>query len=136
MNLSEIKMKYPDSVTYTFGDNRTLCNELISLVKSGKKTATCEALRVFESGDETMPGVGRVDIVLNWNGTPALALRTVSIEITRFNEVREEFALAEGENNDLEGWQLDHKTYFERNGGFNPEMELVCERFELVESFE
>lgn len=135
LNLSEVKMKYPGCATFTFGDNRELCDELTSLVRSGRKTATCEALRVFETGDETMPSVGRIDIVLSWDGTPALAIRTLSIVVEKFSEVGEIFALAEGENDNLEGWQLDHRAYFGRNGGFDPEMKLVCERFELVEEF-
>jgi hypothetical protein len=35
----------------------------------------------------------------------------------------------------LSGWRRDHQAYFERNGGFDPEMLLVCERFRLVEDF-
>jgi uncharacterized protein YhfF len=34
----------------------------------------------------------------------------------------------------LAGWRAGHKDYFERNGGFSPDMELVCERFRLVET--
>jgi uncharacterized protein YhfF len=30
-------------------------------------------------------------------------------------------------------WQQGHAAYFARNGGFTPEMELVCERFVMVE---
>ena len=136
MNLSEVKVKFPGCTIFKFGDNRELCDELISLVRSGRKTATCEALREYETGDEKMPSVGRIDVALNWDGTPALAIRTLSIVIEKFCEVGEVFALAEGENDKLEGWQLDHRAYFERNGGFDPEMELVCERFVLVEDFQ
>ena len=95
--------------------------------------ATCEALRVFESEGEVLPVVGRRDIALNWDGTPALVIETVSVALTRFCDVGEDFALAEGENDTLEGWRSDHRSYFERNGGFDPEMILVCERFKLVE---
>ena len=42
-------------------------------------------------------------------------------------------ALAEGENDTLEGWRADHEAYFARNGGFDPEMMLVFEQFEVVE---
>ena len=35
-----------------------------------------------------------------------------------------------GDNDDLKGWRQDHRTYFERNGGFDNEMALVCERFD------
>ena len=74
MNLSELKAKYPDSETFKFGDNKELCEELTSLVISGKKTATCDALSFYESGKEKMPRVGRVDIALNWEGSPAIAI--------------------------------------------------------------
>lgn len=121
---------------FTFGDNETLCNELLRLVRSGKKTATCEALRVFESGNEAMPVVGRRDVALNWDGSPALLVETVEVTTRRYCDVDESFALDEGENETLDGWRQDHQRYFERNGGFDPEMMLVCERFKLVHDFE
>jgi uncharacterized protein YhfF len=61
-----------------------------------------------------------------------------SLEVTqrRFCDVDESFALAEGENDDLEGWRRDHQEFFERNGGFDPKMTLVCERFRLVHNYQ
>ncbi len=53
------------SITYTFGDNRELCDELLRLVRSGKKTATCGALREFGPEGDAMPVVGRRDVGLN-----------------------------------------------------------------------
>ena len=50
-----------------------------------------------------------------------------------FHRVPEDFALAEGENDTLEGWREDHQRYFERNGGWSADMMLVCERFRVVE---
>ncbi|MEO1277180.1 MAG: ASCH domain-containing protein, partial [Pseudomonadota bacterium] len=44
-------------------------------------------------------------------------------------------ALAEGENDSLEGWRADHRAYFERNGGWSPDMMLLCERFRVIEDF-
>ena len=35
------------SVTFKFGDNEPLCNELLRLIRLGDKTATCEALSAF-----------------------------------------------------------------------------------------
>ncbi len=130
-----IDEKYPNNEKFKIGDNEQLCTELTELVRKGKKTATCGALRDFGTGKEAMPTVGRIDIVLNWDGTPALAIRTKSVEIKRFCEVDEEFALLEGEDESLGEWQDGHKAYFERNGGFDLQMELVCECFELVEVF-
>ena len=127
------KRRYPGAETFTFGDNRALCDELLALVLEGKKTATCGALREFEAEGEALPVVGRRDIALDWDGNPVLAIETVEVTVRRFSEVDEAFALDEGENPDLAGWQEDHRRFFERNGGWSPDMELVCERFRLVE---
>ncbi|MGC3936596.1 ASCH domain-containing protein [Roseobacter sp. EG26] len=135
MTLEEVQRRYPEAVTFTFGDNAALCADLLGLVRSGAKRATCGALRDFGTGGEALPVAGRHDIALNWDGSPALVIRTVEVTQRRFCEVDEDFALAEGENETLAGWQAGHRAYFERNGGWGENMMLVCERFELVEDF-
>lgn len=133
LKLEAVKKKYPHAKTFIFGDSKALCERLLGLVREGKKTATCGVTQEYESGNEAMPVVGRQDIALNWDGSPALVIETIEVTIMRFCDVGEHFALAEGENDSLEGWQHDHREYFERNGGFSPDMLLVCERFRLVE---
>ncbi|WP_170374597.1 MULTISPECIES: ASCH domain-containing protein [Ruegeria] len=133
MNLKEVMTRYPDAQTFKFGDSAALSAELLALVRSGQKKATCGALRDYPDGSPETPVVGRRDIALEWDDTPALVIETVDVTICRFCDVTEDFALAEGENETLEGWREDHRRYFERNGGFDPEMELLCERFRLVE---
>lgn len=125
--------RYPGAETFTFGDSRALCDDLLARVRAGRKIATCGALRDFEDGGEPLPLVGRKDIALDWDGTAALVIETEEVTVRRFCDVGAEFALAEGENDDLAGWQAGHRRYFERNGGWDPEMKLVCERFRLVE---
>ncbi len=133
--VDDLKHRYPGATTFVFGDSETLCAELLALVRSGKKTATCEAARAYEAEGEPLPEVGRRDIALNWDGTPALVIETTAVHLMRFCDVPVDFALAEGENDTHQGWRNDHRAYFERNGGFDPEMMLVCERFRLVEDF-
>ncbi len=135
MKTEELNVPRASLVSFKFGDNEELCNELLRLVRLGQKTATCEALRVFGSDGEAIPVVGRRDTALNWDGTPALIIETLEVTQMRFCDVDECFALAEGENDDLEGWRRDHQQYFERNGGFDSEMMLVCERFKLVHDY-
>lgn len=135
MSRDEPQALESDLVRFTFGDTEALCNRLLRLVRAGVKTATCEALRQFGPGKDAMPAVGRRDIALNWDGSPALLIETVEVFQARFCDVDEGFALAEGENRDLAGWRRDHQRYFERNGGFDDEMILVCERFRLVHDF-
>ncbi len=125
--------KYPGAGMFKFGDSAELCARLISLVRKGKKTATCGALRDFAAGGEDMPVVGRCDIATHWDGSPAVVIRTTSVERMAFDKIGEDFALAEGENEDYKGWRRDHIEFFKRNGGFTGKMEIVCERFEVVE---
>lgn len=124
---------YPGAGTFKFGDNRELCQELIQLVRQGKKTATCGAAADFADEPEAMPVVGRADIAVNWDDTPAVVIRTTNVTEVRFCDVTEEMALKEGENDSLVGWRKAHKAYFKRNGGYDPEMLLIFEEFELVE---
>ena len=129
----DLRAKYPGAVEYKFGDSRELCEELTALVQSGKKSATCGALRDFQEGGEAMPEAGRIDLITDWDDNPVFAAKTVTVTVTKFSDVGEDFALAEGENETLEGWQNDHRRYFERNGGWDKDMMLVCERFEIIE---
>lgn len=125
--------RYAGAVAFAFGDSPELADELLSLVLSGKKTATCGALRDF-GGNEPVPEVGRRDIVLDGAGRPAAIIETVEAIQRRFDEVDAAFAAAEGEGDlSYEYWRNAHEAYFARNGGFSPDMILVCERFKLVE---
>ncbi|MGD9862532.1 MAG: ASCH domain-containing protein [Pseudodonghicola sp.] len=130
--LDALKARYPTAETFKFGDSAALCDALLSLVRAGKKRATCGALRDHQAG-EPMPVIGRRDIALSRDGTPALVIETVELIHCRFDEVTEAMALAEGEDDSLADWRAGHRAHFQRNGGFSPDMALVWERFVLVE---
>ena len=133
--LQQAKARYPAAVTFRFGDSAELCAALLDLVRAGKKTATCGRLQDYIDDPAATPVVGRRDIALNWDGTPAIAIETVEVSHCAFRDIAEDFALAEGENDDLPGWRRDHAAYFRRNGGFSPDMMLLCEVFRVVEVF-
>ncbi len=82
-----------------------------------------------------MPQVGRHDVVLDGRGRAACAIETIEVTIKRFVDVGQDFAEAEGEGN-FKDWQQGHEAYFARNGGFAPDMELVCERFRVIAVFD
>lgn len=125
---------YQSAIHFSFGDSAAMADELLALVLAGKKTATCGALRDYGTGGEAMPRVGRRDVVLDGAGRRAAVIETVEVTIRRFDEVEADFAHDEGEGDlSLNDWRAGHRRYFERNGGFSPDMELVCERFRLVE---
>ena len=128
---------YDTPVSFTFGDSPEMADELLALVIAGTKTATCGALRDYPAGSSEMPVVGRRDVVMNGAGWSAAVIETLEVIICRFDEVDEAFARDEGEGfRTLADWRKGHQEYFERNGGFSPDMELVCERFSLVEALD
>ncbi len=119
-------------IRFSFGDSPELADRLLALVLAGKKRATCGALRDYGAGGEPMPEVGRRDVVLNGAGEEACIIETLKVETRRFDEIGPEFTDREGEGPYAE-WRAGHEAYFARNGGFSPEMEIVCETFRLVE---
>ena len=133
--MTKLPPAYANAVTFTFGDTPALCADLLARVRRGQKTATCEALRNFSPHGDAMPTIGRRDVALNWDGTPALVIETTEVTIRRFCDVDANFALSEGEDDTLQGWQAAHRAYFTRNGGWTADMDLVCERFVMIHDF-
>ena len=134
-SLQKLVDENPDAETFRFGDSKPLCNEILALVRAGKKTATCEALRVYGPEGDEMPKVGRRDIALEWDGRPALMLETVEVSTRKFKDMDEEFVAAQGEFRDLAHWREAYKAYFKRNGGFDDKMDIMCERFRVVADY-
>ena len=117
---------------WSFGDSPALADRLLSLVLSGAKTATCGALRDYIAEGTPIPHVGRQDIILDGRARPAALIEYTEVTQRRFDDVPEDFALAEGEG-DFADWRRGHMDYFERTGGWSADLMLVCERIRLVE---
>ncbi|MGZ2258327.1 ASCH domain-containing protein [Roseobacter sp. A03A-229] len=133
VTLEELKKRYPGAEVFSFGDTPELIAVLTELVRSGAKRATCSAVADIEAGAQEAPEIGRRDIVLDADGVPAFVIETLELRETTWDTITEEMALAEGENETLQGWQADHKDYFTRHGIFAPDMKLIWERFEVIE---
>jgi uncharacterized protein YhfF len=115
--------------TFSFGDSPEMADRLLDYVVNGQKRATC-----WSVADGQQTEVGKRMVVLNGKGEAAAIVKTIELTQKRFCDVDLQFALDEGEGDEtLEDWRAGHRTYFERNGGFSPDMMLWCERFELVE---
>ncbi|EKT62720.1 hypothetical protein OOA_06411 [Providencia burhodogranariea DSM 19968] len=129
--LGKLKGKYPDALVWSFGDSSELADELVSLVISGRKTASCCSLKSYLS-EGAIIKIGGLNIILNGNQQPVCVIRTTSLKLVRFNDVTEEFAKKEGDLS-FENWREGHKDFFSREGSFSDDMELVAEEFELIE---
>lgn len=131
--MNELPDQCRDAPAWAFGDSPEQADELLDLVLQGVKTATCSALSVYGS-DLPITQPGSVEVVLDGQGVPRAVIRIVSVDIRRFNEMDAEFAAAEGEGDrSLAYWRAEHEDFFTRAGRFAPDMELVCERFELLD---
>lgn len=114
--------------TFQFGDSPELADELLALVLSGRKTATCWAAR-----EGLLTEVGKRMIVCDGRNEPRAVIETVELTQRRFRDVDAGFARDEGEDDlSLASWRREHQRYFERNGGFSDDMDLWCERFRVV----
>jgi len=123
---------------FHFDDNESDANDLADLVLQGKKRATAPLLCDYETGDQRPPQVGNLSIVTNWDGLPLCVIETTEVMIQAFQNVNGDFAADEGEGDlSLEYWKEAHWAYFERqcrrlDREMSPEMQVVCERFQMV----
>ena len=124
-------VQYRDA--FQFG---VMADWLADLVAEGKKTATCSSYPIYEIEGEPLPQVGEYSIVLNSDDEPVAIIQETAVDIVPFNEIPEEFALAEGEG-DYENWYTGHLEFFTNylekfNLQFDETMLTVCERFKKV----
>jgi uncharacterized protein YhfF len=132
--MSDVPAKYEGLIRWAFGNTAELADELLALVLAGKKTATCGALWQYESEHWPMPKPGELSIVVDSARHPRVVVETVSVEVKRFDEVDSDFARDEGEGDlSYEYWRNAHEEYFRGQGRFSPDMQVVCERFRVVE---
>ena len=85
---------------YRFGDTP---NELAQLVVDGVKTATCNALRLYELNNRPLPQAEDYNIILNKAGEPVCVIQITSVDIKKYDEIDEVFAIAEGDGS-YENW--------------------------------
>ena len=116
---------------YAFGDSPRLNDELLALVLSGVKTATCNWPTdvSYREGD--------VAVVRNGAGRPVALLETLELREVPFLEVDETFAWDEGEDDrSLASWRENHWRYFSRLSDaarpFSENEKLLCERFRVL----
>nr|WP_148251165.1 ASCH domain-containing protein [Raoultella terrigena] len=127
------QQRYPGAFCWSFGDSPALADELVALVIAGKKRGTCGSLASYRQENPPVTP-GSFHIVLNGVGEPACVIRTLALRIIRFNEMTADLAALEGEGDlSLGYWQQAHRAFFEREGSWSPEMELVYEEFALID---
>ena len=137
LSVAERKKYQSFSADYFCADeyNANLCAELIL---KGQKTATCSMRVWYESEGETMPVVGHLMVVTNWDGAPVCIIEIDSVEECKYSDVSADFAYLEGQGDrSLEWWRKVHWDFFvqeceELNIEPSEDMMLVLEKFHVV----
>jgi len=134
-NENTTKLKYD---SWSFGDNKELADELVEIVLRGEKTATTSLYCLYEIENESLPKVGELGIVTDFDENAKCIIKTNKVGLLPFSEVSAEFAYKEGEGDkSLEYWREEHINFFNRaleelNMNFSDDMLVVCEEFEVV----
>lgn len=122
----------------TYGDTPELSNELVALIREGRKRAGTSLLWAHEFEREPLPEVGDVDVVVDHEGEPVAVTRVTSVFVAAFDEVDADYAALEGEGDgSLAHWRAAHWDVFGRECariGRVPaeDMPVVCCAFELL----
>ncbi|RZN37712.1 ASCH domain-containing protein [Escherichia sp. E2593] len=133
MSIEEnISQKYPHASCCTFGDSAALADHLATLIATGVKTASCGSLAGCIE-DNAFPMIGEYKIVQNSAGEPVCVIRIIGLYLLRFSDVTEEFARKEGEGDlSLKYWRNEHRRFFEAEGSYSPEMDVIFEEYALI----
>lgn len=121
-----------------YGDSESLSEELLALIRQGRKRAGTSLLWALEAENEPLPHVGDIEVVLDHRNEPALITRIVQVNVIPYSEVTSEYAAIEGEGDgSLEYWREAHWAFFSRECAridLEPaeSMPVVCSVFELL----
>ena len=115
-----------------------IADELLMLVLSGRKKATCMLARWVAVGEIGLPVPGILSIVTDANERPACIIETTRVTVKPVNKVTAHFAWREGEGNrTVSDWLRMHRQFFRqeaRHYGFAyQDTDLaIFEEFELL----
>jgi uncharacterized protein YhfF len=125
-----------DLRTIEFGTPGESRNNLISMILDGNKRATAGTLEWdYLAEDEPIEHVGEKLAVLDNENQQVATIQVTRVEVKKFSEVPDEFALAEAEG-DLSGddFRASHFAYWTKEGlEIKAETEIVLVYFDLVE---
>ncbi len=123
-----LPQEWADLTHFSFGDKPEMANRLASLVVAGVKTASCSAVaNGFEAA------LGEQQIVLSGEGCPVAVIETLTLDVLPFEKVTAAQAAQEGEGDlSYPYWRDAHKAYFQREGTYAAEMDVIFETFRLV----
>lgn len=121
-----------------YGDSEELSNELLALIRSGRKRAGTGLLWAYQHDGQHIAQTGDIEIVVDHLNVPVMVTRVVRSEVIEYNQVTAEYAALEGEGDgSLAYWRKAHWIFFGRECrriGREPTetMPVICTVFEVV----
>ena len=132
MSKQAILANYPDAARWAFGDGPELADELLQLVLSGEKTATCSSYASYRR--EQMPMIGDDSIILDGRGEPACVIKTPALRRCAMTGDRRDGGQRGRRRQKARRFGARASGVLTREGTFAPDMWLVFEEFERVET--
>lgn len=119
-----------------FGSAEKEIDELARKVLSGEKTATSSLLDYYRVGLKELSTVDDYMSVLDSSENEVAHVRVIRVEIVKFGDIQESFAVEEGDGT-LANWMAIHSPYYSRlldaiGKNLTDDTELVCEWFQVV----
>lgn len=100
-----------------FGTPGPSRQQLVDLVLHGHKRATAGLLREYEAEGEPLEHPGELLAMVDDAGKHVGTLRVTRVEVLKFREVPDEFALAEAEGDlDAADFRASHLAYWSTHG--------------------
>lgn len=113
-------------------------DELLTLVKEGKKRGTASSLIAYSVENEPVPKVGDKSIILDSKNRAHLIIVTRKVTVTPFLQVHPYHGYLEGEGDrTLKFWREVHEIFFKPDyeaagKDFDPMGEAVLEEFDVI----
>ncbi len=124
--------------SWSFGDSPEMADNLLGYVLTGEKTATSGMVLDFEYDNDPIPKIGDKAIILNGSNEPACIIEYIDVNLKKYNEVDEVFALKEAEGfKSLQDWRDVHWDFFSRRckvigTPLHDELMIVCLEFKMI----
>lgn len=116
--------------TIEFANPGSLRDHLISLIFAGKKRATAGLLSDYEIEDEEIEHIGEILVVLDSDSKPVGEIQVTRVEVSRFIDVPDEFALAEGEGDlSAQDFRNSHIRFWTSEG------EIITDETQVVQVY-
>jgi len=120
-----------------FGNPGESRDTLLDFVFNGNKRATAGLLEDYIQDGEEIESVGEIQVVIGSSNEALGKIQITRVEVVNFDEVSDEFALAEAEG-DLTGddFRRSHTEFWESCGvQVSSDTQIVCIYFDLIEKY-